>query len=87
MCIWMHIWCAHLNFAFTLVLQAVLWVRQVSCMILAFSAVYCQFLLHLQLYQHHPNDTATTTCPSLDNDSNAAPPNDYDGGDHMQDKC
>ena len=59
----------------------------VSCMILAFSAVYYQFLSHLQLYQHHPNDKATTTCPSLDDDSNTSPPNNYDSGDHTQDKC
>ena len=85
--IWTHVQCAHLDFAFTLVLQAVLRVWQVSCMILAFSTVYYQFLSHLQLYQHHPNDTATTTCPSLDDDGNASPPNNYDSGDHTQDKC
>ena len=71
--IWTHVGRAHLAFAFALVLQAVSWVRQVSCMILTFSVIYCQFLSHLQLYQHHPNDTATTTCPSLNDDSNSYP--------------
>ena len=69
----MHLQHARLAFAFALVLQAVLQVRQVSCMILAFSTIYCQFLSHLQLYQHHPNDMATTTCPILNDDSNGCP--------------
>ena len=39
---------------------------KISCMILT-------FLSCLQLYQHYPNDTATNTFPSLNDDSNSSP--------------